>query len=196
MKLRRLLSLTALAGLTAGLMFLGPRPAVAEEEVGNQVQHDAEWGSLGYRVYQYPSTKNSFSFTPKSYVSFDVVNGKFFMLEHFRQDYETHASPGIAQVLPYISYPYPFALRYDAVKVSFFTPDLKPLHEFNEVRPYHKYSIPRDGNDYERIICRIENGDSIDNRSYKMRVWDEIDPVQAEPNEPGANGYDFNDVRN
>ena len=191
MKLRRLLSFTAAAGLAAGLMCLGPRPAVAEEDIGTESVHNAENGSISYHCYEYPSMKNSFSFSPKSYVSFDVVNGKFFMLEHFRVDYEVHNSPGEAQIFPMGRYPYPYALRYDSLTVSFYTPDLKLLHTYKKCRPNHRYSIPKDGNDYERVICRMEYGedDKTDNASYKMRGWDEIDPVQAEPMQPGSDPY-------
>jgi hypothetical protein len=192
MNLRRLLSLTAVAGIAAGLMCLGPRPAAAEEDIGTETVHDGQTGSVTYHTYEYPSTKNSFSFSPNSYVSFDLVNGKWFELEHFRVNYEEHTSPGLAQVFPEGPYPFPYALRYDAMtKVSFYTPDLKLLHSYSIVRPGHKYSIPKDGNDYERVICRLEYGtdDKVDNASYKMRVWDEVDPVQSEPLNPGSDPY-------
>ena len=40
--------------------------------------------------------------------------------------------------------------------------------------------MPRDGNDYERLICRLEcNG--TENYDIKMRILDAVDPVMAEP---------------
>ena len=57
---------------------------------------------------------------------------------------------------------------------------MKLLGTQERVRVDHKYSIPQDGNDYERLIVKIEC-EAKDNFDIKMMVWDPVDAVKAEP---------------
>lgn len=178
MKVRPWMSAAAAATMALGLFCIGPSPAAAEDLIQNtQVSND--WGSFRYKLFQYPGRNNGFFMMPKSYVTFDVVNGKFWQIEHPRAEYEIkpggnpeHVFPPIAQVQS--------PIRYERLSVTFFTPDMKSLGHFDQARIRHTYSVPRDGNDYERLIVRIES-DCEDNIDIKMRVWDAVDAVMSEP---------------
>lgn len=179
MKFRPWMSAAAVASMALGLFCFGPSPVAAEEQVmGHQVNSD--WGTYRYRTFQYPGRSNGFFMYPKSYVTFDVVNGKYWMLEHPRAEYEIHPSNNPEHVFGDWLTNKIGPLRYERFRVTFFTPDMHQLGVFENVRQHHLYDMPRDGNDYERVICRIEsNGEH--NFDIKMRMWDAIDPVMAEP---------------
>jgi hypothetical protein len=116
---------------------------------------------------------------PKSYVTFDIVNGKYWMMDYPRAEYTLkprnepeHVFPPVAQA--------PSTIRYEQLTVTLYTPDMKVLGHFPNIRNRYKYSIPRDGNDYERLIARVEC-ECEDNIDIKFKVWDAIDPIMAEP---------------
>lgn len=177
MKLRRWMSYVAAGVAALGLFCLGPSPATAEEELGVTTKI-TDWGPLRYRAFQYPSRSTGFMFYPNSYVTFDVVNGKYWMIESNRMDYEMHHISGWTHLFPFAFSPK--AIRPEQIDVTFYTPDMRELAHFDKIRAFHLISIPRDGNDYERIVCRMEcHGEQ--NWDIKMRVWDAIDPVMAEP---------------
>ena len=177
MKLKRWMSYAMVAAMGVGLFCFGPSPATAEDEIGTQSEVSV-WGPLRYKTYQYPSKSTGFFFFPKSYVTFDIVNGKYWQVESTRVDYQVPNSNGWDMVFPLFTRKK--NMRPEQMSATFYTPDMKVLGTFNYFQANHKLSIPRDGNDYERIICRLEcNGDQ--NWDVKMRVWDAIDPVIAEP---------------
>ena len=75
--MRRLnVAIFLLAALVLGSLAFGALPAAAEDDLGT-VSQITEWGPFRYKVYQYPSRVTSFFFYPKSYVTFDIQNGKF-----------------------------------------------------------------------------------------------------------------------
>ena len=175
MKIRSLTTLAALA-LFVGLW--GSQPAVAESDIGvSAVQ--TQRGSYSFRKFEYPSKTSSFLMYPQSYVTFDAANGKFWSVESTRADYDLNfVRSGWADVFP------PSdgrnALYPEKLRVSFYTPDLKLLGTFNKIRINHKYSIPRDGNNYERIIVRIEC-EAKENFDIKMSITEPVNSVIAEP---------------
>ncbi|MEW6281202.1 MAG: hypothetical protein AB1758_21505, partial [Candidatus Eremiobacterota bacterium] len=163
-----------LSAMMTGLL-MGGQPARAEDDLGT-ISKISEWGPYRYKVYQYPSRTTSFFFYPKSYVTFDVRNGKYWMIESVRFDYQPMDNVGWGRL---------FSLGYryrtpENLRVYFYTPDMKVLGEVEDPRCNRVYSIPRDGNDYERIVVKIESH-SAWNWDLKMLVWDPVDPVIAEP---------------
>lgn len=178
MKFRPWMSAAATAAMGLGLICLAPAVAGAEEQVtGRQVK--TEWGTYRYRTFTYPSSTTGFYMMPKSYVTFDVVNGKYWMMEHPRAEYEVKRNANPEHVFP------PLVIRESPLveehyAVSFFTPDMKFLGGYDEVRPHRWYDIPRDGNDYERIIVRLET-DGDRPSDCKLQVYDPVDPVMSEP---------------
>ena len=175
MRLRSILKVAA-AVLVIGLC--GALPAAAEDDRGVVSTID-EYGSNSYRHYQYPSKVTNFFMYPKTYVTFDAVNGKYWSVNSIRDKYElNYVRQGTADVFPFLDGRY--ALTPERLRVSFYTPDLRLLGSFNKIRVNHKYSVPRDGNDYERIIVKIEC-DAKENFDIKMSVWDPVDAVIAEP---------------
>ena len=179
MKFRPLAAIAVAATLAAGVFCFGQAPVSAETELKTIRKTDGIWGGLSYKVFQYPSKDGGFFFYPKSYVTFDVVNGKYWAINHARLEYEVGQRNRWEHIVPMLI-PQPAALNQEHLTVSFYTPDMKLLSTLKDARVGHTYSVPRDGNDYERIICKIEfNGEY--NQDMKMRVWDAIDPVMAEP---------------
>ncbi len=175
MRFRSVLTLVA-AALMIGLW--GSQPAAAEHDAGVTSVH-SEYGSYSYRMFQYPSRVADFFMYPKSYVTFDAVHGKYWSIESVRADYElNYVRSGWADVLPMLDTRY--ALIPEQLRVSFYTPDMKLLGTQDRVRTYRKYSIPQDGNDYDRIIVKIECH-AKENFDIRMNVWDPIDDVKAEP---------------
>ncbi len=157
---------------------VGLAPVSAEDLIGTR-SDVTELGPYRYKVYQYPSHVTSFFFYPQSYVTFDAVNGKYWSVESHRFRYEMIPRLGSYDVFPTLSTGYR-PLRPEQLAVHFYTPDMKLLGSFPEVYANRRYSIPRDGNDYERIVVRMES-DSEMNWDLKMRIWDPVDPVMAEP---------------
>ena len=175
MRYRSFLTLVA-AALVIGLW--GSQPAAAEEDRG-VVSTVTEHGSYSYRLFQYPSKVSNFFMYPNSYVTFDAAFGKYWSIESVRDHYElNYIRSGLADLLPMIDKRY--ALYPERLRVSFYTPDMKLLGTENRVRIDHQYSIPQDGNEYERIIVKIEC-EAKENFDIKMMVWDPIDEVKAEP---------------
>lgn len=138
-----------------------------------------DWGAYRYRTFQYPSRNTGFFMYPKSYVTFDIVNGKYWQIEHPRVQMEISPTNNPETVFPPIVTK-TSPLRYERLSVTLFTPDMQVLGKYDNIRMRHTYNIPKDGNDYERLICRIEC-DGEDNFDIKMRVLDAVDPVMAEP---------------
>ncbi|HIB64845.1 MAG TPA: hypothetical protein EYO33_06995 [Phycisphaerales bacterium] len=175
MRLRSFLTLVA-AALVIGLW--GSQPAAAEEDRG-VVTSNTEHGTYSYRLFQYPSKTSNFFMYPQSYVTFDAANGKYWAIESSRIEYELdHLRTGVADVLPMLDNH--TTMIPERLRVSFYTPDMKLLGTQERVRVDHKYSIPQDGNDYERLIVKIEC-EAKDNFDIKMMVWDPVDAVKAEP---------------
>ncbi len=176
MKIRPLAAFAVAATMAAGVFCFGPNSATAETLLkygpANR-QHEAvrkidgEWGSMSYKLYAYPS------------MTFDVVNGKYWSLKHARMEYEVEKRNPWQHVVPLVV-PQPSALNQEKVTVSFYTPDMKLLETFPNTRVGHTYSVPRDGNDYERVICKIEFEGRY-NQDMRMKVWDAVNPVMAEP---------------
>jgi hypothetical protein len=178
MKFAPWMSAAAVATMALGLFCFGPSPVAAEEQVSpHSVMTD--WGSYRYRTFQYPSRNTGFFMYPNSYVTFDIVNGKYWQLEHPRAELELKPTSNPEHVFPPIVQSVS-PLRYEQFRVTLFTPDMHVLGVFDKVRQRHIYNIPKDGNDYERLICRIEC-EGEDNFDIKMRVLDAVDPVMAEP---------------
>jgi hypothetical protein len=172
------MSAAAVATMALGLFCFGPSPVSAEEQV-SPAQVNNDWGSTRYKTFQYPGRNNAFFMYPKSYVTFDVVNGKYWSIDHPRAEFQIVPSNNTYNVLmPFI--PHPKTVNFERFTVTFYTPDMKVLGIFPDIRNRYTYSMPRDGNDYERLICRLEC-DGKDNYDIKMRVLDAIDPVMAEP---------------
>lgn len=188
MKFRPLAAFAVAATMAAGVFCFGPNPASAETKIqygpANRSHDtvrkvDGEWGSMSYKVFAYPSMDNGFFFYPNSFVTFDVVNGKYWVLKHARMEYEVEPRNPWEHVVPMLV-PQPAALNQEKVTVSFYTPDMKLLETFPQARVGHIYSVPRDGNDYERVICKIEFEGRY-NQDMRMKVWDAVNPVMAEP---------------
>ncbi len=178
MKFRVWMSAAAVATMALGLFCFGPSPVAAEEQV-TPAQVNDDWGNNRYKVFQYPGKNNSFFMYPQSYLTFDIVNGKYFMLDHPRAEFEMKKVNRPDHVFGMVI-PYPKTLNYEQITVTLYTPDMKVLGIFPNINWRKFYSIPRDGNDYERLICKIEC-DGEDNYDFKMQVRDAIDPVMAEP---------------
>lgn len=174
MTLRPLASLMLLSALMTGLL-VGAQPARAEDDLGT-VNKITEWGPYRYKLYEYPSRTTSFFVYPESYVTFDIHNAKYWMVESARFDYSPTSYDGW-ETLFGMGYR---TLRPEKLHIYFYTPDMKLLGELHNFRCGVSYSIPRDGNDYERIVVKIEC-DSDQNWDLKMLVWDPVDPVIAEP---------------
>ena len=179
MRLRPLASLAVAATVALGVFCFGQSPAKAEADLGVHKKTHTWWGTNSYKTYQYPSKSNSFFFFPNSYVTFDVVNGKYWMFEHARLEYEQTRNNTLEHVLPGFK-EWPNALNPEKIDLTFYTPDMRVLAVFKNTRVGHIYSVPRDGNDYERLIVKVEcRGET--NMDMKMRLWDAVDPVMAEP---------------
>lgn len=175
MRLRSILKVAAVA-LVIGLW--GALPAAAEDDRG-VVSTVYKNGSYSFRHYQYPSKVTDFFMYPKTYVTFDAVNGEYWSIDSTRAEhYLNYTRSGWADLLPMTDER--LALYPERLKVYFYTPDMRLLGSFNKVRPNRRYSIPRDGNDYDRIIVKITS-DTKENYNIKMSVWDSIDSVMAEP---------------
>lgn len=175
----RFKSLALASVIAIGLLGGGSGPAKGEEDLGT-ITRTTEFGPYRYKIYNYPSKTNAFLMYPQSYVTFDMVNGNFWQIESPRWFYDDQlmGSSGLTFVAG--SY-YPLAQRPDKLAVTFYTPDMKQLGRYDgPVRAEHYLPVPRDGNDYERIICKIEC-ESEWHWDIKMRVWDSVDPVMAEP---------------
>lgn len=175
MRLRSFSTLAA-AALVIGLW--GSQPAAAEDDRGIVSTVDRD-GSFSYRWHQYPSKVSEFFMYPQSYVTFDAANGKYWSLVSDRSYYELNVvRSGVADVFPFLDGRH--ALTPESMRVSFYTPDMKLLGTYNKVRMDHKYSVPRDGNDYERIIVKLESH-AKENFDLKMNIWNPVDAVVAEP---------------
>ena len=175
MRLRSFLTVAA-AALVIGLW--GALPAAAEDDRG-VVSTIHGNGSYSFRHFQYPSKTGEFVMYPKSYVTFDAVNGQYWSVDAARAEYElNYVRTGFQDVFPFLDGRY--ALTPERLRVSFYTPDMRLLGSFNKIRANRKYSIPRDGNDYERIIVKMET-DAKESFDVKMNVWNPVDAVIAEP---------------
>lgn len=180
MKFRPWMSVAATATLALGLFCFGPSPAAADNEVLiKETQTSSDWGALRYKLYQYPGKNHAFFMYPKSYITYDIVNGKWFQVDHIRAETEINPANNPEHVFMPIA-PRPPVLRHEKLTVTLYTPDMKVLGVFPDVRLRNWYNIPRDGNDYERLICKVEC-QANENIDFKMRVWNPIDPVMAEP---------------
>ncbi len=167
----------SVVAMAIGIGLFAVTPVGAEEDLGvaNTI---TEMGVDRYKVYAYPSASTDFFFYPETYVTFDAVNGKFWTLEVARDKMEMYDRPGVVDIFP-IGQDYS-ALRPGKFRVYFYTPDMKLLGYYDKVLTHRYYSIPKDGNDYERIIVKIEcHGER--NHDVKFKVWDPVDPVMAEP---------------
>jgi hypothetical protein len=178
MKFRPWMSAAAVATMALGLFCFGPSPVAAGEQV-TPAQVNDDWGSTRYKTFQYPGRNNAFFMYPNSYVTFDVVNGKYWSIDHPNAEYQIQPRNHIYNILmPFVAHP--LTVNYERFQVTFYTPDMKVLGIFPNIRNRYTYSMPRDGNDYERLICRLEcNG--TENYDIKMRILDAVDPVMAEP---------------
>ena len=175
MRMRSLLPLAA-AALAFGLW--GSQPAAAEDDRGIASVVNGQ-GSYSYRVFQYPSRVAGFFLYPQSYVTFDASNGKYWEVESNRAEFwNNHPRSGLSDVFP-MTDPRN-ALKQEAITVSFYTPDMRLLGREENIRMNRRYSIPRDGNDYERIVVKMECR-AKSNWDVKMRIWDPVDAVIAEP---------------
>ena len=175
MRFRSVLPLAA-AALAFGLW--GSQPAAAEDDRGVASVVNGQ-GSYGYRVFQYPSRVAGFFMYPQSYVTYDVVNGKYWEIESNRAEFTNNfPRTGVADVIPFTDKR--TALHPEFLTVSFYTPDMRLLGSVENIRTNRRYSVPRDGNDYERLVVKVECN-AKENFDIKMRVWDPIDPVIAEP---------------
>lgn len=175
MRLRSLLPLAA-AVFAFGLLY--SQPASAEDDRGVASVINGQ-GSYAYRVFQYPSRVAGFFMYPQSYVTFDAANGKYWEIESNRAEYwNNYPRTGLADIVPFTDKR--TALVPEQLKVSFYTPDMRLLGHWDSVRLNRRYSVPRDGNNYERIVVKIEST-TKENFDVKMRVWDPIDAVIAEP---------------
>jgi len=64
--------------------------------------------------------------------------------------------------------------------LSFYTPDMKLLGRVANPQTNRAFSIPRDGNNYDHLVARLESNANA-NWDVKFVVWDPVDPVIAEP---------------
>ena len=175
MRFRSLLPLAA-AALAFGLW--GSQPAAAEDDRGVASVVNGQ-GSYSYRVFQYPSRVAGFFMYPQSYVTFDAANGKYWEVESNRAEYmNNYPRTGWADILPYTDPRN--SLKQEMITISFYTPDMRLLKTWENIRMNRRYSLPRDGNDYERIVVKMESR-AKDNFDLKMRIWDPVDAVMAEP---------------
>jgi hypothetical protein len=116
---------------------------------------------------------------PQSYVTFDAANGKYWEVESNRAEFwNNYPRTGLADVIPYTDPR--SALKQEAITISFYTPDMRLLKTWENIRMNRRYSIPRDGNDYERIVVKMESR-AKENFDIKLRIWDPVDAVIAEP---------------
>lgn len=179
MRIRSFLTLGAAAALVVGLW--GSQPAAAEEDRGIR-STIFEADSYSYRLFQYPSSTTEFFMYPKGYVSFDAVNGKQWKINSDRSRYQlNHVRTGAHDVFPFLGGTN--ALYPEGLSVSFYTPDMRLLKSYERVRMDREYSVPHDGNDYERLIVKIESKGK-ENFDIRMSIWDPIDSVNAEPVAP------------
>lgn len=175
MRLRSLLTL-ATAALAIGLLCSQPVSAEDDRGVASVVNGQ---GSYSYRVFQYPSRVAGFFMYPQSYVTFDSVNGKYWEIESNKAEFwNNYPRSGLADLVPFTDKR--TALHQEQISISFYTPDMRLLGKWDKVRMNRRYSVPRDGNNYERIVVKIESR-AKENFDIKLRVWDPIDPVIAEP---------------
>ncbi len=174
MKSKSLLS--ALAAVIAIGLFCGG--SASAEEMVKSVADITENGSYRYKLYHYPSSASAFFFIPHSYVTFDAVNGKYWKIESHRMRYEMIPRLGWYDLFPLGTGYHP--MKPEKLDVFFYTPDMKLLGSFEDVYCNRRYSIPRDGNDYERIVVKIVC-ESEENQDLKMFIWDPVDAVMAEP---------------
>ena len=175
MRFRSLLPLAA-AALAFGLW--GSQPAAAEDDRGVASVVNGQ-GSYSYRVFQYPSRVAGFFMYPQSYVTFDAANGKYWEVESNRAEYmNNYPRTGWADIIPYTDPRN--SLKQEMITISFYTPDMRLLKTWENIRMNRRYSLPRDGNDYERIVVKMESR-AKDNFDLKMRIWDPVDAVMAEP---------------
>ncbi len=180
MRLRPLMSLMMTSALALGLFCVGPSPVSGEEDLGS-ANKVTEYGPYRYKLFCYPTKTTAFFMIPHSYVTFDIVNGKYWTIESPRFEYEMSTNnTDFTGIIGFLPYGRGRALLPEKLSVTFYTPDMKVLGSYDETRCDHIYSVPRDGNDYERIICRIECNAEW-NWDVKMRVYDAVDPVMAEP---------------
>jgi len=174
--MRRLnVAILLLAALTLGCLAFGSRPAAAEDNLGT-VNQITEWGPFRYEVYQYPSRVSSFFFYPKSYVTFDVHNGKYWMIESPRFNLTMVRADEMKNLLGFYE-PYQ---KLENFTLSFYTPDMKLLGRVVNPQTNRTFSIPRDGNNYEHLVVRLESNANT-NWDVKFVVWEPVDPVIAEP---------------
>jgi hypothetical protein len=175
MRLRSILPL-AVAALAFGLW--GSQPAAAEDDRGVAAVVNGT-GTYNYRIFDYPSRVAGFFLYPQSYVTFDVANGKYFEIESNRAEFwNNFPRTGLADVFPWTDKRN--ALHPEMITVSFYTPDMRLLGSTENIRMNRRYSVPRDGNNYERIVVKLESAGK-ENWDVKMRIWDPVDPVIAEP---------------
>lgn len=168
-------ALFLLAALALGCLAFGAMPAAAEDDLGT-VNQITEWGPFRYKVYQYPSRVSSFFFYPESYVTFDIRNGKYWMIESPRFTLEVTPRNEMKNI---IGMPEPYE-RIENFTIFFYTPDMKLLGRMEDPKANHVFSLPRDGNNYEHLVVRMEcHGDQ--NWDVKFLVWDPVEPVIAEP---------------
>lgn len=176
MRNRSLLPLAA-AALVVGLW--GAQPAAAESDRGT-ASVVTGYGEYQYRVFQYPSQTAGFFLYPQSYVTFDAANGKYWELESTRAEFWNHHSrSGAADVFPNMT-SQGRALRPENISVSFYSPDMRLIGSYDNVKMNRRYSVPRDGNNYERIVIKM-TCKARENFDVKMMVWDPIDAVIGEP---------------
>jgi hypothetical protein len=161
--------------LVLGVGFLAPGPASAEDDLG-VVSSVTELGPYRYHKYVYPSKVTAFFMYPQSYVTFDIRNGKYWMLE---TTYNFFRPAPRNEWRALLTFGHEF-FTPEMLDVTFFTPDMKELGHVNRANINRIYSVPRDGNDYEtivvRMVCRAQ-----DNWDVKFYLWDPVDPVIAEP---------------
>lgn len=173
---RRNMAILLLAALTLGCLAFSAVPAAAEKVNSEPINQITEWGPFRYDVYQYPSRVSSFFFYPKSYVTFDVHNGKYWMIESPRFNVSITGRSEMKSILG-LSEPYQ---RLENFTLCFYTPDMKLLARVDNPQTNRALSIPRDGNKYDHLVVRLEcKGDQ--NWDVKFVVWEPVDPVVAEP---------------
>lgn len=176
MRIRTLLPVLA-AALFLGMW--GSQPAAAEDDRGVSSLVN-RYGSESYRVFDYPSRVASFFLYPHSYVTFDASNGKYWLLESHRTTFYENNFPRTGWDDIFGGADERDALYPEHISVSFYTPDMRLLGSWDKVRANRRYSIPRDGNNYERLVVKIEC-EAPDNWDVKFRIWDPVDAVVAEP---------------
>lgn len=175
MRVRINVALFLLAAVALGVLTFGAMPAAAEDDLGT-VNQVSEWGPFRYKVYQYPSRVSSFFFYPESYVTFDARNGKYWMIESPKFNF-TIEGPDSVQTILGLADPLTTPEKFT---IYFYTPDMKLLGSLDNPRANRTYSVPRDGNNYDHIVVKIESH-SKQNWDVKFLIWDPVEPVIAEP---------------